>query len=175
MFIPSHIGIKGNERADQAATRASRRFPELIPTYYKDIHFCITTSFRDKRSLEWSRSVSKLRDVMNELKDRPCNISVPRKQEVIINRLRLGHCIFSSRYRMEGLPLPPQCNFCQSELMSVKHVLVECTALQEPRDNLLRDPSQNNNVLTLRDTLGTRCNVGRLFHFLAAVGLTDLI
>ena len=35
-WVPSHVGVEGNERGDAETKRASQRAPELIPIPYRN-------------------------------------------------------------------------------------------------------------------------------------------
>ena len=49
-----------------------------------------------------------------------------RKDEVIINRLRIGHTRLTHSFRMENRPHPPLCDQCEGDHeLTVKHILIE--------------------------------------------------
>ena len=56
-----------------------------------------------------------------------------RKDETVINRLRAGHTLPNYGYRMEGLPMPPECEICHSHTMPVNHLLTDCVNLDSLR------------------------------------------
>jgi len=51
--------------------------------------------------------------------------SLSRRDEVVINRLRIGHTRCTHSYLLTGAD-QPECTTCQCPL-TVKHILVECT------------------------------------------------
>ena len=54
-----------------------------------------------------------------------------RKDEVIINRLRIGHTRLTHSFRMENRPHPPLCDQCEGyHELTVKHILIECNLLK---------------------------------------------
>ena len=54
-----------------------------------------------------------------------------RKDEVIINRLRIGHTRLTYSFRMENRPHPPLCDQCEGDHeLTVKHILIECNFLK---------------------------------------------
>ena len=59
-------------------------------------------------------------------------INLPRRQEVIVNRLRCGHtslthlCLMNSDVREAA----PGCPVCQDATLTVRHLLLECRELQ---------------------------------------------
>ena len=68
-----------------------------------------------------------------------CTLSCPklmtgiinRKDEVIINRLRIGHTRLTHSFRMENRPHPPLCDQCEGDHeLTVKHILIDCRFLK---------------------------------------------
>jgi len=57
--------------------------------------------------------------------------TLSRREAVIINRLRLGHCRLTHLYLMSGND-QPVCESCKCAL-TVNHILVNCPDLQETR------------------------------------------
>ena len=54
-----------------------------------------------------------------------------RKDDVIINRLRIGHTRLMHSFRMENRPHPPLCDQCEGDHeLTVKHILIECNFLK---------------------------------------------
>ena len=50
-----------------------------------------------------------------------------RKDEMIIHRLRIGHTRLTHKYLMEDpFKRQPYCEFCDSDLISVHHILIDC-------------------------------------------------
>ena len=82
-WVPSHVGIVRNKRADKAAVSASSRQEEYICVYYRDFYpgvYRIMT----KWNREWQMSNGKMKEVKKwkhiETKD--------RRVEVVTNRLK---------------------------------------------------------------------------------------
>ena len=54
-----------------------------------------------------------------------------RKDEVIINRLRIGLTRLTHSFRMENRPHTPLCDQCEGDHeLTVKHILIECSFLK---------------------------------------------
>ena len=131
-WIPSHVGIRGNELADK---KAKDSLSKLEPYDYKlpfsDYLPLVKTFVRKKWQSRWDNKHEterpiKLHEIIPELKPfYTSNLS--RKDEVVMHRLRIGHTRLTHRYLMEDpLKREPPCNFCYDDWLSVKHILIEC-------------------------------------------------
>ena len=131
-WIPSHVGIRGNELADQKA-RDSLFKPEPIDYKfpYNDYYPKVKSLVKKKWQERWDKKHNeerpiKLHDINPFLK--PFHSThLTRKEEVLMHRLRIGHTRLTHRYLMEDpLKREPPCNFCYDDWLSVKHILIEC-------------------------------------------------
>ena len=92
-WIPSHVGIAGNELADAAARRAAsvactRRLPLPAQDYYPKIN----TFLRSQWQRGWSALTSnKLKELKPSLRPWPSSSRRSRSEEVTLCRLRIGH------------------------------------------------------------------------------------
>ena len=91
--IPSHVGIKGNDRAD-AAAKAALRIPIStgIKLPYTDLKPLIAKHFQSVWQDIWSRATfNKLQPIKPALGDaKPCS-NLSRRDEVVLHRARIGH------------------------------------------------------------------------------------
>ncbi len=142
-WIPSHVNIPGNERADVAAKSAlslpitHMKLPanDLIPRVAK---FCL-----DEWQDIWSCCASnKLNSIYPIVGIARHSKIISRHEAVIINRLRLGHTRLTHSYLLSGDD-QPACGSCQLPL-TVKHILLECPELQDIRHKFFT-------VLSLKD------------------------
>jgi hypothetical protein len=60
----------------------------------------------------------------NKLENHPHPLKMPRKIEVVINRLHIGHTKITHSYIINHEE-PPLCNTCGVQV-SIKHILTEC-------------------------------------------------
>ena len=132
IWIPSHIGIDGNELADDAAYTAIED-PDsiLVPNSIADDF----KSFIKKQIMEdwqknWNNSSSKLRECKGSVKQWVCNLT-SRRDQVVLHRLRIGHTKLTHSYLISK-DNPPTCESCQMPL-SVKHILLDCTKYSSQR------------------------------------------
>ena len=165
-WIPSHIGIRGNEAADVAA-KESLDFnitPSQVP--YTDLKPHINSFIANKWQERWSSCPdNKLFKIKPTLGVWPPGFRNSRKEEVVLSRLRIGHTYFTHSYilRQED---PPECTACQ-EIYSVRHVLIDCINLDLIRPRFYTVPDMK----TLFDTI----SVDRILSFVKEVNLCDKI
>ena len=136
-WVPSHVGIRGNELADAAARRAAsapytRRLPLPARDFYPTISIFAQSSWQ--RAWEEQRN-SKLRQLKPIIKPWSSALRKNRQEEVLLCRLRIGHTYATHGHLLRGedKPLCPRCNAC----LTVEHVLLSCTGLAGKRAHYL--------------------------------------
>lgn len=138
LWIPSHIGIAGNERADQIARRALNLpqiseppcIPNAITSQYKSIRAKIDSD-------RWNRSEVFLK-LINPSRDRAnYNEHLSRADCIFLARLRVNKAIFNTKHYYDHTS-PARCEFCQ-DFLSVGHILSECQSskIDEPIGKIL--------------------------------------
>jgi len=114
-WIPSHCNIRGNEEADQLAKEGGQ-----LPQKEQNITFTeAKTILKEKQRKKWQR------DHPNHNKNDPYYL-LTREEQVIIVRLRTGHCRLNqhmfTKFRIGDSSLCP----CGTANMTVEHLLQEC-------------------------------------------------
>ena len=131
-WVPSHVGIAQNELADAAANNAADLPEQHITLYSKDWTPIIKKCIQDAWTTTWQSKNQKLSQIKQNTSPfmNPPNIN--RKKEVILTRLRTGHWRFSHGYLMDpDLPnVAPVCTYCIDNIMSVRHILIDCPNLR---------------------------------------------
>ena len=132
LWIPSHIGIQGNERADQLAKEALRLdLPRRVQLPHVDLKPKIRSYVNSLWKDEWSQETdNKLKEVKPELhpRRRCCN---SRREDVKMTRLRIGHSALTHRHLLAG-EAAPRCSEC-NDVLTVRHVLIECPEMDRVR------------------------------------------
>ena len=165
-WIPSHIGIRGNEAADMAAKESLDFNITASQVPYTDLKPHINSFIANKWQERWSSCPdNKLFKIKPTLGVWPSGFRNYRKEEVVLSRLRIGHTYFTHSYilRQED---PPECTACQ-EIYSVRHVLIDCIDLGLIRPRFYTVPDMK----TLFDTI----SVDRILSFVKEVNLFDKI
>jgi len=125
-WIPSHVGIKGNDRAD-AVAKAALQIPisTEIKLPYIDLKPSIAKHFQSVWQDIWSRATfNKLQPIKPSLGDVKSCSKLSRRDEVVLHRARMGHTYLTHSYLLKR-EQSPNCNACQC-LQTVKRILIEC-------------------------------------------------
>jgi hypothetical protein len=160
-WIPSHVGIFGNELVDNLAKRASHCgiFPtsfyvptsDYIPPLEEDV-------IRDW-TIIWQSSLtgSFYKDVQLKIVSNPWykDISVLKVDVSLISRMRMGHCLTLSHLARIGIVQSPLCP-CGLGEETLDHIFFEC--LKYDREDLLRSIMSECTTfpINMKYLLGTR-------------------
>ena len=144
IWIPSHVGLIGNEKADLLAKAASEK--QTIDTFltpYEDILKMVTLSIQAEMRSRWRESTTFLSSIKDSPEPWPLVSSLGRRESTIICRLRIGHTNLTHIYRILRAD-PPRCEECQCQL-TVQHILVDCRKY----NNLRRRLNMSSNIKEL--------------------------
>ena len=136
-WVPAHVGIKGNEAADKAAKQACNTLNSPIP--YPDIKLAVKAFIKRKWQREWDGHCD------NKLKQlKPCitiwPTLIPRKIDVIVTRLRIGHSRLTHRHLLLAED-KPTCPHCLSSILTIGHLLTDCLGLRHLYRNYFHSSS----------------------------------
>ena len=92
-WIPSHIGIQGNDKADSLAKAAINMTPDKnVKTPYTDLKPKIKQILTKKWQQLWDENpYNKLFQIQPILKERKLDLNNTRRKETTLTRLRIGH------------------------------------------------------------------------------------
>ena len=123
-WIPSHIGIPGNTKADKAAKDALSYNITLFRIPYTDLKYLIRLYVNSLWQNYWDfHDTNKLYSIQCKI-NKSSNIILKRDDEVIISRLRIGHSKLTHSYLLNK-EFQPECISCNCPL-TIYHILLEC-------------------------------------------------
>ena len=123
-WLPSHVGIKGNEAADVKAKASLDLEISNFKLPCTDFKPFINRYILSKWQLSWDRATfNKLHEIKPVLGKNNIYRSL-RREEVVLTRLRIGHTRLTHSYllKREDQPFCISCN----EPFTVKHFLIDC-------------------------------------------------
>ena len=170
-WIPSHVGIAGNELADAAARRASSAgCTRRLPLPAGDFYPVASSYLRGQWQRKWdAQTRNKLREIKPSLGSWPSSSRRSRSEEVVLCRVRMGHCYATHVYlvRGEDRPVCPRCRVP----LTVAHVLLSCPQHSGSRARHLGHIPRDT---TLRHLLGDDSvwvKTGSLFSYIRDIKL----
>nr|CAH7748085.1 unnamed protein product [Callosobruchus chinensis] len=138
MWIPSHISIRDNEQADQAASEASNSEGQDggIPIPHKDIVSHIKSRVLQVSQVwqdEWGQYSGYTRQIKSTVVKQTYSKGLSRKEQVLLCRLRIGHTNLTHFHLFNRDPIPrcPRSN----EVLTMEHVLICCTLYEHIERN----------------------------------------
>ena len=131
-WVPSHIGIRGNEAVDQCAKEAIDESMSRKKIHHSDLKRKVNQYIQDSWQLQWNlQSDNKLRSVKPILTDHLQRSFGNRREESVLCRLHIGHTFLSHSFILKREE-PPECIPC-NEPLTIKHVLIDCVDMHETR------------------------------------------
>nr|XP_042909488.1 uncharacterized protein LOC122271628 [Parasteatoda tepidariorum] len=164
-WIPSHVGIRGNDLADITAKTTQNVSNNLITSLdFKRI--CKSTIQQAWKEHWYKQANNKLHEIYPNL-DNFKTIHIDRKTQVIINRLRIGHSRFTHMHLLKSEPAP-SCSLCHVDI-TIKHILTDCERFKHLRNKLFGSFYPN-----LQSLLGDPIH-HNLLKFIKTIGLYSLL
>ena len=168
-WLPSHIGIRGNERADSSAKAALGKEISVVKLPYKVVRQYIGKYVNGLWQMDWDREVNnKLQSIKPKLGDLASAYRSVRRDEVLLCRLCIGHIRLTHYFLFnEEDPPPLECDTCQC-IITVKHILLDCTKYTAFRHELFKD-------YTILHDIFDKVNHNKIILFIQRAGLYKLL
>ena len=166
-WIPSHIGIAGNESVDQKAKDSLNLHPTNFSIPYANFKSFINRYILNKWQIIWNNSVgNKLFEIKPVIGQSQPVVKNVRQEEVVLARLRIGHTRITHSYLLKREE-PPHCFGCDAPF-TVRHILLECNDFSQIRNKyfqidtikqLFNDVPIDNVFLFLKEIISLKnCN-----------------
>ena len=131
-WIPSHIGIRNNERVDKKAKESLNLQQTVFKIPFDNFKPFINRYIFDKWQTSWNETpFKKLKGIKPVIKESKSIISNIRREEVVLTRLRIGHTRITHSWLLNR-DEQPNCTGCDVPF-TVKHFLLDCSDLQQTR------------------------------------------
>ena len=165
-WIPSHVGIEGNELADEAAKLAtSNGRVHRLETPATDIIAYVKSKIKDRWQQVWFniQDNKKLRKIQSTTNKAVFKLS--RKDQMKVTRLRIGHTRLTHGYLLvaQEQPICVECTWDEDDpvYLTVEHILLECGNYA-----LDRLPCYEPTNLTMKQLLSEQKYIYQVIRFL---------
>ena len=135
-WIPSHIGIPGNEEADRIAKVGLEiENPTKMKIRHSDFKQHINEFTKHKWQNRWHQLTNnKLFQIQPDINTQNKICQQNRRDQIVLDRIRIGHSHLTHIHLLKGED-PPECTNCDRAL-SIKHILTECTGFNQERKSI---------------------------------------
>ena len=165
-WVPSHMGIFGNERADELAHRSlTLQRINGIPFPKAEQKRLIGNHYH----LKWQQARMDVNVMVRSITPTALKIKI-RKYQVVMSRLQLGVCLFTHGHHIYKTSREP-CPLCKIKV-TIEHVLIQCPLFETDRKALRSGVLE---PLSMTKVLGGDFPHAKLMHFLERIGYINKI
>ena len=133
-WIPSHVGIHGNEVADELANAGLLQPPPTVPATLAHV----SSLLRGETAKRWRAAVggnddSRLAKLHEPRRANDYCAHLPRGDAVQLIRMRANHVLLLANMSKRGWSQSASSRLCENRVEDVDHVLFDCPALEDCR------------------------------------------
>ena len=182
-WVPGHVGIEGNEKADEAAKKAATQTdPSESGPWQMTLKSAranaIHQAIKKECNKEWAngrKTATKLRQVTKTTNVKPSahiyeTLGNKRKNIATIARLRTGHCSLNHYLHRFNIIEDPTCA-CGDAQETVTHFLLVCSLHEREQDKLRRKVGIGG--MRVERLLGDPRRIKHTIEFIERVGRFD--
>ena len=169
-WIPAHVGISGNEKADRAAKEAILEQRSASQPPHQDTYPKFKEEQYRKWQLRWDIEpmANKLKQIKDTVKPWKMETKIDRETQVKLTRLRIGHTLLTHGHLMiQPKEDPTKCSKCNIEL-TINHIIQDCPHVRPQR-------MQSIGHSPIKEVLGPKVRVSSVMKFLRSVQVFDVI
>lgn len=157
-WVPGHIGVAGNERADALAREAAGRPAVPCPVPCTDLFPVLRVVILNSWQERWNTqgATTKMFELTRSVSPPWTYTGVRnRRHQTALVRLRIGHTRLTHGFLMSR-DYQPYCDDCLVPL-TVRHLLIECPSLADLRIRYLYRCCGSDGLFLLSRILGPEC------------------
>ena len=134
-WVPSHVGIPGNELADNMAKRSLHlSYITQVPFSADDVNLRLKSHYAALWQSHWDTVSSRFPTSITNVQSLPTYFSLPRREQIAVVRLYLRTCLLTHVHFFTKTS-PSKCPSCHLP-WSLPHLLITCPALEHARASL---------------------------------------
>ena len=165
-WVPGHMGIEGNDRADELAKRVTELEPTTETTTLAKLHRQLCERLKAAWISEWAN-----KPVAGQYAIADCTPpslagshtfqTLNRHMLGVVTQARTGHGYFREYYLIHNIQEPTDCP-CGADLQTCEHIILKCEIHKEHR-HLIEEGAPDYRLTMI---LGTRSGIDALAKFI---------
>jgi ribonuclease HI len=172
-WLPSHVGIAGNEEADRLARQSLKlsTVTKLSPTLYDQLNN-INSHYLNSWQQLWSTFSSSLTNFKTHIGP-PTYTHLSRVDQVVITRLRLKTCKLTHSHYFTKSP-HFSCTHCTCS-MTLQHLFITCPVYHTARAPLIEACTLNNQPFAINTLVSESFPPALLLTFMHTTKLFNMV